>query len=260
MVWRINKLRNNEKKTIQSVDRSFEIIRCFNNNEELGVTEISRMVGIHKSTAFGLISTLVANSILEKNENTGKYRLGLELFRLGTKVNLSLKKLVLPYLEELASMFKETCNFVILRGTSVMYLEKVEGSHSMRISTLVGGEKPIHCTAVGKAIVAFLNEKDLENMIKILVLKKYTDNTITSKSAFRKSLGEIKVKGYAEDLEELENGLHCIAAPIFNQYKIPFGAISISGPVSRMTAEVCNEMGTILIKMTKEISREIGYL
>ncbi len=250
----------NDKRTIQSVDKAFEIIRCFVDNEELGVTEISKKLYIHKSTTFGLISTLSANGILEKNNNTGKYRLGLELYRLGTKVNMTLKNLTFPYLEEVANKYQETANLVILKDISVMYLEKVEGSHSMRISTLVGGEKPIYCTAVGKAILAFSNEKDIEKTIKKLEFNKYTPNTILDQASLRKSLEEIRTKGYAEDCEEMEVGLRCIATPIFNQYKVPFAAISVSGPTTRMNNSLSTEIASVLIEFANEISVKLGYI
>lgn len=250
----------NGKRTIQSVDKAFEVIRCFEDHEELGVTEISKILNIHKSTAFGLIATLSANGILEKNNNTGKYRLGLELYRLGTKVNITLKRLAFPYLEKVARKYQETANLVVLKDLSVMYLEKVEGPHSMRISTLVGGEKPIYCTAVGKVILAFLSGKDLEKMIKQIKFNKYTANTILDKNNLKKSLEEIKARGYAEDCEELEVGLRCIAAPIFNQYKEPFAAISLSGPATRMNDALSLEMAGVLITFANEISQRLGYI
>ena len=251
---------NNNKKIIQSVDKAIQIMKCFNKSEELGVTEISKMLDLHKSTAFGLISTLSANGILEKNDNTGKYKLGLELYRLGTKVNLSLREIVIPYLEQLVSIYEETANLVILQDTSVIYLEKVESSHSMRISTLVGGKKPLYCTAVGKAMMAFLPHKDLESLLYKIKFNKYTDNTIVDKQSLLESLDEVRKKGYAEDHEELEMGLHCIAAPILNQYKLPFAANSVSGPVTRMNDDLCKEIGSTLVKFTQEISRKLGYV
>lgn len=258
--WEESSLIKENKRTIQAVDKAFEVIKCFEDHEELGVTEISKKLDIHKSTTFGLISTLSANGILEKNNNTGKYRLGLELYRLGTKVNVNLKNLVFPYLEEVANNYQETANLVILKDASVMYLEKVEGSHSMRISTLVGGEKPIHCTAVGKAMLAFLNEKDLEKTIKKIEFNKYTPNTILDERSLRKALEKIRTRGYAEDCEELEVGLRCIAAPIFNQYKVPFAAISVSGPATRMDDKLSLEIAGVLIDFANRISRKLGYI
>jgi DNA-binding IclR family transcriptional regulator len=252
-------LDNNSEKTIQSVDRAIKIIRCFDTFEELGITEISKLLNLHKSTTFGIVSTLSANGILEKNENTGKYKLGLELYRLGTKVNLSLRGITLPYLERLVEMYEETANLVVLQDLSVVYLEKVESSHSMRISTSVGGRKPLYCTAVGKAILAFLPPDELERKLDKMKLVKFTDNTITSKEDLKKALNEIRKRGYAEDNEEMEIGLHCIAAPILNQYSYPIGAISVSGPISRMNGEVDINISRTLVEFTMEISKKLGY-
>jgi DNA-binding IclR family transcriptional regulator len=252
-------LDNSSEKIIQSVDRAIKILRCFDNYEELGITEISKMLNLHKSTTFGLVSTLHANGILEQNENTGKYKLGLELYRLGTKVNLSLRTIVLPYLERLVEMYEETANLVVMQGLSVVYLEKVESSHSMRISTSVGGRKPLYCTAVGKAILAHLPPDELNRKLDKMELVKFTDNTITCKDELKKALIEIKEKGYAKDNEEMEIGLCCIAAPILNQYGYPIGAISVSGPKSRMNSELDIKVGKVLVEFTMEISKKLGY-
>lgn len=251
---------NKKKKTIQVLDRAMKILNCFDNGNELGVTEISKMIDLHKSTVFGIISTLEVHRILEKNDKTGRYRLGLELYRLGTKVNFSLKETVVPYLEQLVNMYQETANLVMLQDTSVVYLEKVESSHSMRISTLVGGKKPLYCTAVGKAILAFSLPNDLENMLRKIEFTKYTDNTITNKQDLLKSLDEIREKGYSKDYQEMETGLYCVAAPIFNEYKVPFAAISISGPVSRINDNLCREIGITLEKFSQKISKKLGYV
>jgi DNA-binding IclR family transcriptional regulator len=246
-------------KNIQSVGRAIQILECFDNYEELGVTEISRILNLHKSTTFGLISTLEAYHLLEKNKETGKYRLGLELFRLGTKVNSNLRKLALPYLEKLVGLYGETVNLVIIEDTSVIYLEKIESSHSMRICTMVGGRLPVYCTAVGKSILANLPENEAEAILERMDYKRFTANTICSKEKLKEHLKIAKLKGYAEESEEFEMGLSCVAAPIFNHFGRAFAAISVSGPVSRMTDELRNRIGTSLVEITQEISQRIGY-
>lgn len=251
----------NEKnrKTIQSVSRAISILRCFNNNEELGVTEISKIMMLHKSTIFGLISTLEINGLLEKNDITGKYRLGIELFRLGSKVNLNLRKIAMPYLEEMVRVYHETTNLVILNDDNVVYLEKVEGTRSMFISTVVGGKLPLYCTAVGKAILAGIPEDELTDKIDEMVFKKFTDNTINDKKVLLKSIDNVKKRGYAEELEEFQIGLTCVAAPIYNHIGNAFAAISISIPSNRMNETLKNEIGKTLIDITQEISTKIGY-
>lgn len=245
--------------TIQSVNRAVQIIRCFENNEELGVTEISKMLELHKSTAFGLISTLEANKLLEKNTYTGKYRLGLELFRLGTKVNSALRHISMPYLEKLVKMYQETVNLVSWDDLSVIYLEKVESPRSMRISTMVGGRLPLYCTAVGKAIMSGLPGEELNSILDRIEFKKYTDNTLCSVKSILEYLEKAKANGYAEESEELEIGLSCVAAPIYNHFGIPIAAVSLSGPSFRLNESFRKEISAELIRYTQEISGKLGY-
>lgn len=252
-------MRRSSERIIQSVDRAIQIIKCFDDSEELGITEISKRLDLNKSTTFGLVSTLYANGILEKNVNTGKYMLGIEMFRLGTKVNVSLRSLVVPYLERLVNMYGETANLVVLSDLSVVYLEKIESSHSMRISTSVGGQKPLHCTAVGKSILAFLPADELEKILDKIELTKFTENTITDKETLLKALQEIRAKGYAEDSEEMEMGLNCFASPILNQYKYPVASISVSGPLTRMDENKKEEIAKTLVEFSQEISKKLGY-
>jgi DNA-binding IclR family transcriptional regulator len=157
-------------------------------------------------------------------------------------------------------MYHETANLVILHDLSVIYLEKVESPLSIAISTLVGGRQPLHCTAVGKAILANLSSEILKDKISRMELTKFTSNTICDKKTLIESLENIKKKGYAEDFEELEIGLHCIAAPILNHNNMPFAAISISGPTSRMNEDLCREIGLSLVQYTREISQKLGFI
>ncbi|AOT68696.1 IclR family transcriptional regulator [Geosporobacter ferrireducens] len=247
-------------KMIQSVGRAIQILKCFENHEELGVTEVSKIMELHKSTTFGLIATLEAYRLLEKNEETGKYRLGLELFRLGTKVNSNLRRIAIPYLERLVSMYGETVNLVAMDDTSVIYLEKVESSHSMRICTMVGGRLPLYCTAVGKSILASLPKDEADAIIERMNFKKFTENTLCDRERLLKYLEDTKGNGYAEESEEFEMGLSCIAAPIFNHFGKAFAAISVSGPASRMTEEFRKKISASLIEFTQEVSRKMGYV
>lgn len=247
------------EKNIQSVSRAIHILKCFENAEELGVTEISKLLSLHKSTAFGLISTLEMNKLLEKNESTGKYRLGLELFRLGTKVNSNLRRITVPYLEKLVDKYQETVNLVVIDNLSVVYLEKVEGGHSMRTSTAAGKRYPLNCTAVGKAILAGIPEQEAKDKLSRMTFTKYTDNTICNGDELLRCLDQIRTCGYSEDFEELEIGLVCIAAPIYNHLGNAFAAISVSGPKFRMNQELRKEIGETLVEYTQEISKNLGY-
>jgi len=244
---------------IQALVRAIDILNCFEDAEELGVTEISNKIKLHKSTTFNIISTLEYCHYLEKNETTGKYRLGIELFRMGTKVKYDLRKIVVPYLEKLLSQFKETANLVVRDGDYVIYLEKIESPHSMRISTAAGSRLPVNTTAVGKAILSGLPDDELHEIINGIPLIKFTDFTICDQKELLENIKKVRDSGYAEDFEELEIGLTCVAAPIFNHTGKAFAAISISGPTSRMSDEIRGEMGKSLVEVTREISKMLGY-
>lgn len=244
---------------IQSVVRSIDILKCFEDSEELGVTEISHKVGLHKSTVFNIITTLEKCNFLEKNLNSGKYRLGTELFRLGTKVNISMRKIARPYLEKLASQFKETVNLVIRDGNYVIYIEKIESPHSMRISTMVGGRLPINATAVGKAILSGLPADELVKILEELSFGKFTVRTICNKCDLMNYLTQVRLVRYAEDVEELEIGLTCVAAPIFDHTGKAIAAISVSGPTTRMVEPFRKQIAEELINVTRELSNKFGY-
>ena len=220
---------------IQSVERAVNILHCFEEQEQLGVTEIAAKMQMNKSTVFGLVSTLAETGLLEQDEKTGRYRLGLELFRLGCRVNADTRRLVMPTLDALAEELEETVNFVRPEGSDVVYLIKKESPHSMRICTTTGQRLPMYCTAVGKAILAMMPEAEREKIIRSFRYEALTENTITDEASLRKALLKAQWDGYAVDREELEYGLICIAVPILDGNRVPVAAISCSGPKARMT-------------------------
>ncbi len=247
-------------KIIQSVSRAIKILKCFDENEQIGVTEISKMLGLHKSTAFGLISTLEAYQFLEKDEDTGKYRLGMELFRLSTKVNSNLRSIANSYLEKLVKEFEETVNLVVRDDIYVTYLEKIESPHSMRICTRVGLRLPLYCTAVGKAILSTYSDDEIREILSNTEKKKYTDKTITDEKDIMDYIDVVRKNGYAEDFEELEEDLTCIAAPIISHTEKAIAAISVSGPTARMTDEFRQKIAKTLVTYSRDISRKMGYV
>ncbi len=248
-----------EGKTIQSVDRAIAILRSFEQNEELGVTEISKITELHKSTAFNLISTLEKAGLLAKEPNSGRYRLGMELFRLGTMVNANIRAICEPYLEMLVNEFSETVNLVARNDLLVIYLDKKDSPHSMRISTEEGTRLPMYITAVGKAMMSTLSDDEIKDILKNVRLMKFTEYTLTDKEEVKLQIQAAREKGYAEDLQEYENGLTCVGAPIRDHTGRANYAISVSGPNSRMTKDVRKKIGERLVELTTQISKKLGY-
>lgn len=247
---------------IQSVDRALQILEAFSqDNRELGVTEIAKSLGLHKSTTFGLLSTLENRGYVEQNQENGKYCLGLKLFELGNlvKSGMDLRRLAYPYIKDLVDQYRETVHLVVFDKGDVVYIDKTEGDRAIRILSQVGNRLPMYCTGVGKCMMAFLPEEYLQKYILNNELKAYTEFTITDKKKLMEQLEVIRQQGYAFDKEEIEIGLRCIAAPIKNYKNEIVAAISLSGPSMRMDEETMKALVEPVKQTALNISRNLGY-
>jgi len=244
-----------------SIEKAFKILSVFSQNGkfELGVGEISRILKMHKTTVSRFLRSMEKIGVVEKNEETGKYRLGLKLYELGNSV--SLKKIMVDrariHLEDLHWYLNETVHFATLKNGEVVYLDKIIADRNFVIISEVGKRLPAHCTGLGKAMLAFLPESEVKRIIKEKGLKKFTKNTITNRKKFFEELEKIRERGYAIDNEEIEEGLRCIAAPIFNGEGKVIASVSISGPSSRINEQTYDEYSKYVIKTAKFISEEL---
>ena len=225
------------KGPIQSVSRAAAILRCFYDRKELGLQEISTMVGLHKSTTATLVATLKNEQLLEQNPATSRYRLGIGAFLLGANSKIDLRTLTQPYLLALNQRFLETVNLAVPTGNEIVYINKIESEYSMRTCTKIGQHLPFYCTANGKAIFAHYSKETLERILEHLEFQQVSPRTVSSLERLRDDLAQVRREGYAQDNEELEQGLCCYAAPVFDQEGVPVAAVSISGPSVRMTGE-----------------------
>jgi DNA-binding IclR family transcriptional regulator len=246
---------------IQSVGRALAILEQFSRDERaLGVTEIARRVGIHKSTCFGLLHTLQQLGYIQKDASNGQYSLGLKTFELGQAYidGLDLRYITRPFLLEILAKTNETVHLVVAEGCRAIYIDKVESPHAMIISSRIGQEAKLHCTGVGKVLLAYMRDKDWAQVVS-KGLKCYTEHTITDERKLLENLEQIREFGYGMDDQEREIGLRCVAAPIFNARKQAIAAISISGPSLRITREKQGDLSQIIKRAAQEISRKLGY-
>jgi IclR family KDG regulon transcriptional repressor len=245
---------------IQSVARAISILKCFKGNSELGLAELSRMVGLHKSTTAGIVNTLKAEGFLEQNERSGRLRLGLDLFSLAVQARNGLSEICDPYLNTLLAFTGETVNLAVLDKTEIVYIAKKESSHSIRISTSVGARLPVYCTAIGKSILAYMDRPKAEEMLERISLKPLTKATVTSKKALLSELDRILAEGVAYDFEEYEPGVICIASPLYYKKGEPIGAISVSGPAMRMDEAARAKIAKTITEITGQLSNELSRL
>lgn len=246
---------------VQAIDRAIRILKLFSEErKELKLTEISEELDLNKSTVHGIISTLKFHGLIDQDEESQKYKLGLYLMELGERVANSLDIIGISHsiIDELCTTMEETVHLATLDGEEVVYIDKKESNQSIRIISAIGARNPAYCTGVGKAMLAF---KDLDDIYKSLPdeLAQLTPNTITDKEELLKELEKIKTQGYALDNEENSVGLTCVAAPIFDSTGKAVYAISISGPTIRMNYKQIEKAKEMVIEGTKKISRELGY-
>lgn len=246
---------------VQVLERTAELLNCFSSAfESLGVTEVSRRIKLHKSTVHRLFMALEELRWV-CGDGMGRYHLGPELWRVGQRAMGAVdpRQVAKPVLEELVSVTGETAHFVVLDGAQALYLEKVECDRSVRMHSFVGCRNMLHCTAVGKVLMANLPEPRFGHLLREIKLTRLTPKTVTSKRKLASVLEAVRRKGYAIDDQELEIGLRCIASPVRNRYGEVFAAVSISGPIYRLAASIVPKLKQSVIVAGEKLSREFGW-
>ena len=223
--------------------------------------ELCTTLKLHKSTVHRLMMVLEQHRLVDKNPDTGRYRLGLKLFEFGSKAigAIDLRRHAKPYLDRLQRELGETVFFCLLDDGQVFYIEKIESQQSVRTGCTVGSRAPAYCTAVGKAMLAELADAEVHEIIRRWGLKAITPNTITTAVALKTELRAIRAWGYAIDNEEKEPGLRCVSAPVRGDSGKLLAALSVSGPAFRVTKERVPEIGKAVMQAAGELSYELGY-
>jgi len=244
------------------LDRALAALEILANRDgECSLVDLCAEMKLHKSTVHRLAMVLEQHRLVDKNPDTGRYRLGLRLFEFGSKAiaTLDLRGRARPYLDRLQRQFGETVFFCILDDGQVFYMEKVESQQSVRTACTVGSRAPAYCTAVGKAMLAELAKPEVDEVIRRWGLKAVTAKTITKATALRAELRAVRSRGYAIDDEEKEVGLRCVSAAVRGHSGKLFAAMSVSGPAFRMTKERIPEVGQAVMRAANELSAELGY-
>jgi DNA-binding IclR family transcriptional regulator len=246
----------------QVVDRVADILEAFLwLGPELGVSELARAIGLTKATAHRLLSSLRNRELVAQDPITRRYRLGMRLWELGTIARSSIDWLAQakPELESLAAEVGETAHLAVLDDDQVLYVDKVESSRSLRMPSQVGRRLPAHCTGVGKALIAFLPDERLAQLIEHRGLQAFTPRSIVDPDRLRAELASVRKAGYATDNEEIEDGLRCIAAPVRDHSGTVIAALSIAGPSSRLPNRDLPARAARVTAAAAAISARLGY-
>ena len=201
------------------------------------------------------------NDLIQQNAENGKYRLGIKLFRLGHQAvsHLNLREICRPFLTRIMDETKETVHLAVLDEDQVLYLDKVEGPHALRMPSRVGRRIPTYCTSLGKAMLSCLDDQEVKNIFRDQVLRPCTANTIKTLNQLLADLRMIRKRGYSIDNEEIEIGLRCVGAPIRDYTGAMVGAISTAAPSARLSAQKIPGVGKFVMAVAAEISEQLGY-
>ncbi len=247
---------------MRSVDRALRVLNSLADaRREMGVTEIARQVGIDPSSTYRILTTLAHHGYVGQNPQTTKYRLGMRLLSLGDVVSesLHLSELGRPILEHLVEVTGETANMLVCEGSEGVYIAGVSGTKSLRRVLCIGLRQPLHCSAAGKVVLAHLPRETVEQIVSERGLPAMTSRTITDPEVLHKHLAQIRENGFAIDDEEGEEGLRCIAAPVFEHNGEIAAGISISGPSMRLSLITLEHIAPTVIQGASKISKLLGW-
>jgi DNA-binding IclR family transcriptional regulator len=246
---------------VQALDRAFAVLDLLGESgAPLGLAQVASSLQLHKSTAHRFLMVLERHRMVERTA-TGKFRLGLRLFDFGNRAieQYDLRDRAQPHLRRLVAETEETAHLSILEAAHVIYIDKIEPAHSVRMITRIGASNPVHCTAVGKAMLAFLPEERAAEVVRRIRFERLTHRTISTPEALRAEMEKTRRRGYAVDDEEYEEGLRCIAMPILDAGRQPVAAVSVSGPSFRVTAQKLPSIANHLLHCVRGISADMGY-
>ncbi len=248
---------------VQVLDRAINILEFIGrqSNGEAALPELSSAMKLHKTTTHRIAQMLESRGLLRRGPESNRYRLGLHLYDLGCHAldNLNIREEARPVMTHIAFEVGETVHLALRDRAEVLYIERVEAQRSLTMGSKLGARNPVYCTALGKAMLAFSSDAEVDQILAGCRMEARTKNTITSILSLKRELERIRDRGYAIDDEEIEDGIRCISAPILNPESHAVAAISVSGPSSRITPGRFQLIGKTILKAAQELSTRIGH-
>jgi len=249
-----------EGNAVRSVDRAAALLLALGESPSpAGVTELARRLGLHKSTASRLLATLQRRGLVEQDDETGKYRLGLVVIRLAERAErtLDLRSIAMPELERLARLTHETTGLGVLDADQLLAIAHVDGPNLVAVGDWTGRATPLHCVASGKVLLAALAEREVLRIVR-RGLHPYTERTITDLEPLLEELARIRRRGYATALGEYELGLNAVAAPVRDARGQVIAAVDVWGPAFRLTPRRIPELAAHVREAASAISLRLG--
>ncbi len=254
-------MRTKRRNTLQSLEHAVELLELLREHPEgLGLTELSRRLRLTKPSTFRILNTLLGCRYLTKSDTDGRYALGAKLWQLGCAAvdrESTLREAAAPVLRRLAEQTRETANLTIYDHGRIVYIDSIESDQSLRFSPRIGESAPAHCVASGKALLAFQPPEEIERVIRA-GLEALTPRTIVEPADLRRELAAIRASGVSRNLGESHPGVGAIAVPIFRPDGRVLAALSVAGPLIRLSGPRMRTYEGLLREGAAEVTRRLG--
>lgn len=250
------------RNLVQSVSRSLRILEALGHSDEpQSLAEITAAVQLPKTTVHRLLETLQCEGYVEQNPVSHQFLLSSKILELAASFlgRLDVREVARPILMELWHQSQETVHLGLLDDGEVLYIEKLESPHTIRMYSEIGRRAPLHCTGLGKALLANLPAEEIDQIVARRGLRRYTENTLVNRADLLEEMAAIRSRGVAFDNEEHEKSVRCVAAPVYDAQGQVIAAISIAGPAFRMTAERQQDLEPHVVMAARKISQRLGY-
>lgn len=246
---------------VSSVLKVFGILQALGEDREHGITELSQRVMMSKSTVYRFLQTMKSLGYVAQEGESEKYTLTLKLFELGAKAlqNVDLIRSADIQMRELSRLTKETIHLGALEEDSIVYIHKIDSLYNLRMYSRIGRRNPLHSTAIGKVLLAWRERTEVSEILKNVIFSQSTSRTVGSAEALLPVLDKVKAQGFGEDNEEQEEGLRCIAVPVFDRFGVVIAGLSISFPTIRFSEEEKADYVRMLHQAAGAISSQMGY-
>jgi DNA-binding IclR family transcriptional regulator len=247
----------------QSVLKALDVLECLASaNQPLSAQDVAQRCDLSRPTTYRLLVTLLTRGYVKSAQNSARYQIGARALSLGRSFldHPDLSGLAKASMCKLNQISNETVHLAILDGTDMLYVGKTDSPQSVRMHSTIGTRNALHCTAVGKAVLAFLSMEERAALLDKITLAPHTPNTITDRAALEKHLELVRAQGFAIDDVENEEGIRCVGAPIFDHLGRAIAAISISGPAYRLSKAQLEALSKAVIQAGRAVSAELGHV
>lgn len=250
-----------QPESVSSVLKVFSILQALGEQKAIGVSDLSQRLMMSKATTYRFLQTMTTLGYISQEGNDDKYSLTLKLFELGAK-SLEYVDLISIADKEMRIISKQTneaLHLGALESSSIIYTHKIDSGYNLRMQSRIGGRNPLYSTAIGKVLLAERDESFVRSCLKDVVFVKHTERTLENIELFLEELKIVKEQHFAEDNEEQEPGLRCIAAPIYDRLGHVIAGVSISLPTIRFDENKKEQYIHMLQQAGKQISKQLGF-